>query len=80
MFFSVFYREENKISNYIINKIQTNGQIQFRIGEREFTNLPAILEFYRQHYLETTTLIRPVEWYVRKFNKKLLYGINTDSF
>lgn len=53
-------REENKISNYIINKIQTNGQIKFRIGDQEFTNLSSILQFYKIHYLESTSLIRPV--------------------
>lgn len=76
--FVLCVREENKISNYIINKIQTNGQIQFRIGEREFTNLPAILEFYRQHYLETTTLIRPAKR-LKFLTKHTLVGKDADD-
>lgn len=32
----------------------------FRIGDQEFEALPALLEFYKIHYLDTTTLIEPV--------------------
>ncbi|KAK0153563.1 Adapter molecule crk [Merluccius polli] len=33
---------------------------RFRIGDQEFEALPALLEFYKIHYLDTTTLIEPV--------------------
>lgn len=32
----------------------------FRIGDQDFESLPALLEFYKIHYLDTTTLIEPV--------------------
>lgn len=32
----------------------------FQIGDQEFETLPALLEFYKIHYLDTTTLIEPV--------------------
>jgi len=54
-----FCREDNKNSHYIINRIQTGDIIRFRIGEHEFTSLPALLTFYKTHYLDTTSLIRP---------------------
>lgn len=33
---------------------------RFRIGDQEFDGLPALLEFYKIHYLDTTTLIEPI--------------------
>ncbi|XP_070250823.1 adapter molecule crk isoform X2 [Myotis yumanensis] len=33
---------------------------RLRIGDQEFDSLPALLEFYKIHYLDTTTLIEPV--------------------
>lgn len=32
----------------------------FRIGDQEFEALPSLLEFYKIHYLDTTTLIEPI--------------------
>jgi len=52
-------REDSKNSHYIINRIQTGGVTRFRIGEQEFSSLPALLNFYKTHYLDTTSLIRP---------------------
>jgi len=59
-FLIISAREESKISNYIINRIQSGGRLCFRIGDNEFPSLSALLKFYKVHYLETTTLIRPV--------------------
>lgn len=59
-FFVFIYREENKVSHYIVNKITTGGNVRFRIGDQEFPNLPALLNFYKTHYLDTTSLMRPV--------------------
>lgn len=36
------------------------GHPRFRIGDQEFDALPALLEFYKIHYLDTTTLIEPI--------------------
>merc|ERR1712154_27432 len=34
-------------------------QTRYRIGDQMFTDLPALLNFYKVHYLDTTPLIRP---------------------
>lgn len=52
-------REDSKVSHYIINKIQQGDQTRYRIGDQMFPDLPALLSFYRLHYLDTTPLIRP---------------------
>ena len=55
----VLFREDSKVSHYIINKIQQGEQTRYRIGDQMFTDLPALLNFYKVHYLDTTPLIRP---------------------
>ncbi|XP_040036377.2 adapter molecule crk [Gasterosteus aculeatus] len=59
--------ENSKVSHYIINSVSNNRQSgsglappRFRIGDQEFEALPALLEFYKIHYLDTTTLIEPI--------------------
>nr|KAG5689902.1 hypothetical protein BaRGS_023650 [Batillaria attramentaria] len=52
-------REDNKVSHYIINRIQVGGVTRFKIGDKEFNDIPSLLSFYKSHYLDTTTLIRP---------------------
>ncbi|XP_078599984.1 crk-like protein [Branchiostoma floridae x Branchiostoma japonicum] len=47
--------ENNRVSHYIINK-QPNG---FEIGDQDFVDLPSLLDFYKIHYLDTTTLVEP---------------------
>ena len=59
-------REDNKVSHYIINKIQQGDQTRYRIGDQMFTDLPALLNFYKVHYLDTTPLIRPAPKRVEK--------------
>uniref|UniRef100_A0A3Q4H579 Adapter molecule crk n=1 Tax=Neolamprologus brichardi TaxID=32507 RepID=A0A3Q4H579_NEOBR len=49
--------ENSRVSHYIINRLAPS---RFRIGDQEFDGLPALLEFYKIHYLDTTTLIEPV--------------------
>uniref|UniRef100_A0A8D8S323 Adapter molecule Crk n=1 Tax=Cacopsylla melanoneura TaxID=428564 RepID=A0A8D8S323_9HEMI len=59
--FVLCVKEDNKVSHYIINKITNlDNQVEYKIGERTFTDLPSLLEFYKLHYLDTTPLIRPV--------------------
>ncbi|XP_026988697.1 adapter molecule crk-like [Tachysurus fulvidraco] len=59
--------ENSRVSHYIINSASNNRQSgtglapsRFRIGDQEFDTLPGLLEFYKIHYLDTTTLIEPV--------------------
>jgi len=60
-------REDNKVSHYIINKIQsTADQTRFRIGDQMFPDVPSLLNFYKLHYLDTTPLIRPASKRVEK--------------
>lgn len=54
--------ENSKVSHYIINSLPSK---RFKIGDQEFENLPALLEFYKIHYLDTTTLIEPASRYDR---------------
>uniref|UniRef100_A0A3Q3X2L4 Adapter molecule crk n=1 Tax=Mola mola TaxID=94237 RepID=A0A3Q3X2L4_MOLML len=51
--------ENSKVSHYIINR-RSKPPPRFRIGDQEFEALPALLEFYKIHYLDTTTLIEPI--------------------
>ncbi|KAK2831372.1 hypothetical protein Q7C36_016458 [Tachysurus vachellii] len=71
--------ENSKVSHYIINSISNSRQSapglatsRFRIGDQEFDALPALLEFYKIHYLDTTTLIEPI-------NKAKYAGIGVAS-
>ncbi|SPP89054.1 adapter molecule Crk [Drosophila guanche] len=59
-------REDTKVSNYIINKVQQQDQIVYRIGDQSFDNLPKLLTFYTLHYLDTTPLRRPAQKKVEK--------------
>lgn len=54
------------MSNYIINKVQQQDQIVYRIGDQAFENLPRLLTFYTLHYLDTTPLKRPAQKKVEK--------------
>ncbi|XP_014663114.1 PREDICTED: adapter molecule Crk-like [Priapulus caudatus] len=52
-------KEDNKVSHYIVNKIQVEEQVKFRIGDQVFPDFPSLLRFYKLHYLDTTPLIQP---------------------
>ncbi|KAM9218656.1 adapter molecule crk isoform 3-T3 [Leptosomus discolor] len=67
--------ESSRVSHYIVNSLGPAGgrraggegpgapglnPTRFRIGDQEFDSLPSLLEFYKIHYLDTTTLIEPV--------------------
>ncbi|XP_062504431.1 crk-like protein isoform X2 [Corticium candelabrum] len=45
--------ESGKVSHYIINR---RGGI-YIIGDQTFDTLPGVIDFYRRHFLDTTTLI-----------------------
>lgn len=57
--FVLCVREDTKVSHYIINKIQQQDEILFRIGDQTFPNLEGLIRFYMLHYLDTTPLKRP---------------------
>lgn len=62
----IFFREDSKVSHYIINKTQQKDQARYKIGDHFFKNLPELLSFYKVHYLDTTPLIRPASKKVEK--------------
>nr|CAD7432538.1 unnamed protein product [Timema monikensis] len=64
--FVLCVREDSKVSHYIINKIQQGEQTRYRIGDQMFPDLPACLQFYKLHYLDTTPLIRPAPRRIEK--------------
>ncbi|XP_045456651.1 adapter molecule Crk [Melitaea cinxia] len=54
-------REDDRVSHYIINRVVSpDGTTRFRIGNQLFADMPALLAFYRLHYLDTTPLVRPL--------------------
>lgn len=53
--------ENRKVSHYIIT--QRNGQYQ--IGDQTFSDLPEIVDYYRRHFLDTTTLVEAVSIMIR---------------
>lgn len=53
-------KENNKISHYIINRISEKGQqVRFKIGNQTFTDIPALLAFYKSNELDDTPLKFP---------------------
>jgi len=56
----IICREDSKISHYIINRTVVGGAEMFRIGDQQFPDIPALLNFYKTHYLDTTALTHPV--------------------
>ena len=43
-----------------------SAQARYKIGDQMFNDLPALLNFYKVHYLDTTPLIRPAMKKVEK--------------
>lgn len=61
LFVTLFFREDDRVSHYIINRVvSADGTIRYRIGDQLFADMPALLSFYRLHYLDTTPLVRPL--------------------
>ncbi len=58
--FSLCYSENNKVSHYIISR---RGGL-YLIGDQSFTDFPAVIDFYKKHFLDTTTLVEPVSYWV----------------
>ncbi|KAK1883438.1 Crk-like protein [Dissostichus eleginoides] len=66
--------ENSKVSHYIINSLPSK---RFKIGDQEFEHLPALLEFYKIHYLDTTTLIEPAPRYPSTVSDENLEYVRT---
>lgn len=49
--------EATRVSHYIIQRTVT---LSYTIGDKEFNDLVAIVEFYKKHLLDTTTLTVPL--------------------
>lgn len=49
--------EATRVSHYII---QRTPEMNYTIGDKEFNDLVAIVEFYKKHLLDTTTLTVPL--------------------
>jgi proto-oncogene C-crk len=49
--------ENNKVSHYIISR---RGPL-YLIGDQSFHDLPSVIEFYKTHFLDTTTLTEVVQ-------------------
>ena len=56
LYYLFHYREIGKVSHYIINYRNKT----YKIGDQTFDDLPSIVEFYKKHFLDTTTLQEPV--------------------
>ncbi|RWS08075.1 adapter molecule Crk-like protein [Dinothrombium tinctorium] len=67
-------REENKVSHYIINRVQQGDQTRFRIGDQIFPDLPALLSFYKIYYLDSAPLARPATKRVEKVRGKFAFS------
>lgn len=50
------FSENNKVSHYIISR---RGSL-YLIGDQTFPDLPGVIEFYKKHFLDTTTLTEVV--------------------
>lgn len=61
MKFSSISRETPKVSHYIINVSQEKSRINYRIGDKNFTSMKDLLNFYKSRPLDTSTLTRIVK-------------------
>ncbi len=50
--FIFLYSENNKVSHYIISRRQNC----YLIGDQSFQDLHSVIDFYKNHFLDTTTL------------------------
>jgi len=48
--------KERNVSHYIIN----NKGNHYQIGDNTFQDLPGIIEFYKNHFLDSTNLVEPI--------------------
>lgn len=70
--------ENTRVSHYLINSLSKH---LFKIRDLEFDSLPALLEFYKTHYLNTTTLMEPAAKYlsISEYVQTLCYFPGNDG-
>jgi hypothetical protein len=64
--FYFFLREGLKVSHYIINVSEESSKSIYKIGDKTFSNMKDLLNFYKQRLLDTSPLVRIVDF--RKIN------------
>jgi len=57
-----FFREGFKVSHYIINVSQENSKSIYKIGDKTFSSMKDLLNFYKQRLLDTSPLVRIVKF------------------
>ncbi|CAH1256838.1 CRKL [Branchiostoma lanceolatum] len=55
--YSLSVSSDTRVRHYFIKRLQ-NG---FQIADQDFEDLPSLIEFYKIHYLDTTTLTVPAQ-------------------
>ncbi len=59
-FLFFFIREGLKVSHYIINVFKEHSKSIYKIGDKTFSNMKDLLNFYKQRLLDTSPLVRIV--------------------
>ena len=71
--------ENSRVSHYIINNLKN----QLKIGDQMFDTMPELLDFYKVHYLDTTTLLKPLSKVANSYpeSKHMSYtsGVSTNE-
>ena len=74
------FSESGKVSHYIINSIGTG----YKIGENTFPDLHSIIEFYKNHFLDSTNLTEPVSkarvCYIAEYNANTIKPLLRDIY
>ena len=65
----LYFSEGGKVSHYIINSIGSG----YKIGENTFPDLHEIIEFYKNHFLDSTNLTEPVSKKCHATNNMYMY-------
>ena len=67
------------MSHYIINSIGTG----YKIGENTFPDLHNIIEFYKNHFLDSTNLTEPVSkacvCYIAEYKDNTIESLHMDA-
>ncbi len=60
----MYNREGSKVSHYIINLTQELSQSIYKIGDKTFSSMKELLNFYKQRLLDTSPLVRIVSYLI----------------
>lgn len=75
-------REGPKVSHYIINISSENTKSIYKIGDKTFSNMKDLLNFYKQRLLDTSPLVRIVmfKWIFFILLTKNLFSIQNHMY